>query len=87
VEKTQLTERDLSATQRSVIGALSRGATLHTGGRLWLDTGFEAGVSMNTFYALIRKGLIRMKRRRAWGLSTKGRLWAQMPWNPRRVAL
>lgn len=97
-ELKQLTSKHLSAAMRSVVCSLSHGGTLYsTGSRRWLSTGFEAGVTAATFFALLRRGLIRPTRRTSlcWDavkryqfryvLSNKGYQWARLPWTPARL--
>jgi hypothetical protein len=75
--------RPLSKRMRAVVAALNYGATIHaTGGRHWLDIGFEAGVPAATWAGLLERGLLRPlhRRKHRWGLSERGSRWAAQEW-------
>jgi hypothetical protein len=68
-------ERKPTKRMLTVIRHLQHGNKLHTtGGRRWIDCGFECGVAPATFLGLIARHLIRRVRPHVWGLSAKGRL-------------
>lgn len=85
-ELKRLGLRELTPVQRSVVSNMLHSVLRSTDRGYLLDTGFEAGVAKVTFYALLRKGLLRSirgQRTRVYKLSPKGEEWARLPWDPR----